>query len=311
MSVDIQEYPVFEKGIFKKYPSLFDAYFQYVPDHQKKKYQRARKALLKYEEKYKWQVIKGSGYCGSTHPGTGKTFIGVMTGTTNPLYDSDCLYVNHSQNVFAISDPPGATTFSRGLITELDKLLQTEPVEDLEAMINEVNRNAGAELRGMATLALIHFPLGSSKASFLLSGDSILFHGNTILQKISRLDALPNRLGTPNTYFELKRVNVVEGDFFVLASDGINAARPPGNERQLDKIILNLASNDADNFALNVATTCNDVNEEKNNGRVRTFFSGGDDVSVILIDPQKLQPSDSKKSYILGGYLEGCVLTYT
>jgi hypothetical protein len=309
LSIDIQEYPVFEKGIFKKYPALFDAYLRNVPEHQKKKYQKARKTLPEYEETYKWPVIKGPGYCGTTHPGTGKTFTGVMTGASHPVYNSDCLYINNSQNVFAISDPPGATTFSRGLITELDKLLQTESVENLEAMINEVNRNAGAGLKGMATLAIVHFPLGSSKALFLLSGDSILFHGNAVKQKIYRLEAVPNRWGTPSVYFELQKIDIIEGDFFVLASDGITAARPPGNNSKFDKVVLNLASNDADNFALNVATACNAVNEEENNGRARTFFGGGDDVSVIMIDPQKLQPADSKKSYILGGYVEGCMLT--
>ncbi len=311
MSVDIQEYPVFEKGIFKKHPALFAAYLQNIPDYQKKKYQKARKAIIKYEEEYKFPVIKGPGYCGTTHPGTGKIFFGAMTGATHPVYNSDCLYVNHSQNVFAISDPPGATTFSRGLITQLDKLLQTESVDNLEAMVNDVNRSAGAKLRGMATLALIHFPSGSSKASFVLSGDSILFHGNTIEQKISSLEAMPDRWGTPSAYFELQQIDIVEGDFFVLASDGITAVRPHGNDIKLDNIVLNLASSDEDNFALNVATACNDVIEEKNAGQVRAFFDSSDDVSVIMINPQKLQPADTKKSYILGGYQEGCMLTYT
>jgi len=304
LSVAIQEYPVFEKGIFKKHPALFDAYFRNMPDHQKNKYQKARKTLPEYEGKYKWPVIKGPGYCGTTHPGSGKVFNGVMTGATHPVYNSDCLYVNPSQNVFAISDPPGATTFSRRLMTELDKLMQTESVENLESMINDVNRNAGAGLRDRATLVLVQFPFGSSKALFLSSGDSILYHGNTIQQRISRMEAVPNRWGTPNAYFELRQVDIVEGDFFILASDGITAVRPPGNDIKLDEVILNLASNDTDNFALNVATICNDVIEEEYGDRVRTFFGGGDDVSTIMIDPPKLQPADTKKSYIMGGYVE-------
>lgn len=302
--ISIQEYPIFEKGIFKKNPALFNPYFRNTPDHQKKKYQKARESLPKYEGKYKWPVIKGPGFCGTTHPGAGKIFNGVMTGATHPVYNSDCLYVNPSQNVFAISDPPGVTTFSRKLITELDKLLQTESVENLEILINEVNRNAGTGLRDRATLALIHVPLGSSKALFVLSGDSILFHGNTIQQNISRLETVPNRWGTPNAYFKLQQIDIAEGDFFVLASDGITSVRPPSNDIKLDEVVLNLTINDPDNFALNVSTTCNEIVEETDASRKRTIFGGGDDISAILVDPQKLQPSDSEDIYIFGGYVE-------
>ena len=249
-------------------------------------------------------MVEGPGFCGATHPGAGKVFHGIMTGATHPVYNSDCLYANPSKNVFAISDPPGVTTFSRGLITELDRLLKSESIENLETMINKVNRNAGTGLRDRATLALIHIPLDSPKASFVLSGDSILFHGNVIQQKICRLEAVPNRWGTPNAYFELQQIDTAEGDFFVLASDGITAVRPANTTTKLDETILNLINDDPDNFALNVATNCNVIVEDENAGRVRTIFGCGDDVSVMLIDPLKLEPSDSKKSYILGGYVE-------
>ena len=43
---------------------------------------------------------------------------------------------------------------------------------------------------------------------------------------------------------------------------------------------------------------------EENGGLLRTSFGGGDDVSVMMIDPQKLQQAESKKSYIMGGYVE-------
>ena len=301
--ISIQEYPVFEKGVFKKHPALFEPYSRNIPEHQKKKYQKMRKALPKYEETYQWQLISGPGFCGTTHPGTGKIFHGVMTGATHPVYNSDCLYVNPSQNVFAISDPPGITTFSRGLITQLDERLQSEPVGNLEAIINEVNRNAGNGLRDRSTLALIHFPPDNpGKALTLLSGDSLLFHGNTLHKRITRLPAVTNRWGTPNAYFELQQVNITEGDFFVLASDGITAVRPNGKAVKLDTIILNLAISDPDNFALNVAITCNQIIEEENAGQVRTTFGGGDDISVTLIDPAEFRPDRSEKSYILGGY---------
>ncbi len=304
--ISIQEYPVFEKGIFKEHQVLFDPYSRNIPEHQKKKYQKARSTLPKYEGTYQWQLIDGPGFCGTTHPGTGKTFHGVMTGAAHPIYNSDCLYVNPFQSVFAISDPPGITTFSRGLITELDRLLQKNSVENLEAIVNEVNRNAGAGLRDRATLALIHFtPENPHKALALLSGDSYFFHVNAIRQTISRLEAVPNRWGTPNAYFSLQQIDISEDDFFILASDGITAVRPANQDIKLDEVILNLAISDPDNFAFNVAATCNQIIEEENAGQVRTTFGGGDDVSIILIHPAKLQTPDSSKSYILGGYIDG------
>ncbi len=303
--ISICEYPIFGRGIFKKCPALFDPYFRNTPDHQQKKYQKARRTLPKYEEKYQWQVIDGPGFCGAVHPGTGKIFHGIMTGTAHPVYNSDCLYANPSQKVFAISDPPGVTTFSRKLITKLDELLQSDPVERLEDMINKVNRNAGTGLRDRATLALIHFPTEDrSKGLVVLSGDSLLFQGNSVKKTISRLEAVPNRWGTPNAYFELRQIDIAEDDFFVLASDGVGAIRYANQIENLDGIILNMVTNDSDGLAYNIAHNCNEVIEQETAGRTRTMFGCGDDLSVILIEPAKLQPTDSANSYILGGYIE-------
>lgn len=303
MTVTIQEYPVFEKGVFKKFPALFDAYFKNTPDHQKKKYQQAKRTLPKYEGTFKWQLIQGPGFSGATHPGTGKIFNGVMTASTHPVYNSDCLYINPSQNVFAISDPPGVTTFSRGLITELDKLLQTKPVENLEVLVNEVNRNAGSGLRDRATLVLVHFPKNQpNEAQVLHSGDSYLFQVNTHKRIIARLDAVPSRWGTPNAHFELTQVDFSEGDIFILASDGISAVRPRDQDNGLDEVVFSHLSSDPENFVFNVTQNCNGIFEEQNAGRTRTAFGGGDDISVMVIDPSKLQPADGE-SHIIGGYV--------
>jgi len=303
--ISIHEYPIFEKGIFKKHPALFDAYFRNTPDHQKKKYQKARRTLPKYEEQYKWQVINGPGFCGTTHPGRGKIFHGAMTGATHPVYNSDCLYVNPSQNVFAVSDPPGITTFSRDVITRLDELLKSDSVEKLEDMVNEVNRNAGTGLRDRATLVLIHLPRKTADKALILScGDSHLFLGNTIKQKISRLEAEENRWGTLNAHFKLKQIDIVEGDFFVLASDGINIIRSSSKTNNLDDTILNMMTSDPDNFVYNIALNCNEIIEQETAGQTRTVFGCGDDLSAILIEPAKLQPTDSNESHILGGYVE-------
>lgn len=302
--IRVHHYPVFEKGVFKKYPSLFDAYFLNVPDHIRDKYQEARKSIPRYEKKATWMLVAGPGFCGATHPGTGKIFNGIMTRDTHPAYNSDCVYVNPAQNVFALSDPPGITTFSRGMLTELDRLLKAGSVDNLEAMINEVNRNAGTGLRDRATLALVHIPVnGSNKARIIHSGDSYLFLGSRTSQKLTKLEAVPNRWGTPNAYFKLQDIKFSPGDVFILASDGISAVRPHRQEANIEDVLWIMMNDDHDNFVYNVAQRCNRVQQDKNPDRPRTWFGGGDDVSIMLVDPVRLQPLDSSESYILGGYV--------
>ncbi len=303
--IRIHEYPIFEKGIFKENPALFDPYFRNIPEHQKKKYEIARGNISKYEERYKWQLIEGPGFCGAVNPGTGKVFHGVMTGSTHPVYNSDCLYVNTTKNIFAISDPPGITEFSRHLITRLDELLKSGSVDNLESMINEVNLNAGTGLRDRATLALVHFLSNTpEKAMVLHCGDSYLFIGNTITQKISRIEAEAHRWGTLNAQFKLKEIDITEGDFIIIASDGISAIRSTSQAHNLDSMLLNLVNTDADNFAFDVISNCNEIVEQESAGRTRTTFGCGDDLSAILIDPSKLKSSEHNDSYIFGGYVE-------
>ncbi len=303
--IELQQNPIFEKGIFEQHPALFDPYFRNIPDHQRKKYQKARKSVSKYENKLQWQILNGPGFCGATHPGAGKVFHCGMIGAAHPGYNSDCLYVNPLHNIFAISDPPGATAFGRELITKLDKLVKSGPIENLEAMINEVNQTSGKGLRDRATLTMLHLPAPlSNKGIALLSGDSYFFHCNSIHKTISRLDAVPSRWGTPTASFKLVSVELSRGDFFILASDGITAVRPTNHDSKLDEVILDMAIKDPDNFVLNVINICNQISEEENAGQVRTVFGCGDDLSAIIIEPEKLQTPDSGESYILGGYLE-------
>ncbi len=302
---NITDYPVFEKGIFKQHPALFNPYFRNIPDHLKQKYQKARKAMGRYEKSCTWNVIVGPGFCGSIHPGAGKVFHGAMTGAAHPVYTSDCLYVNTRQQVFAISDPPGVTTFSRDLITRLDERLQSNSAVGLEGMINEINQNAGTGLRDRATLALVHFPGDTpGQAMTLLCGDSYLFRGNKSRQTLSKMEAEPNRWGTLNARFELKSVTIEEDDFFILASDGITAIRLTEDSLRLEDILLKMVLDDAESFAKKVAGMSNQVVQEENAGQIRTTFGCGDDLSVILIEPEKLRADVSDGRHILGGYVE-------
>lgn len=307
-TVSIQEFPVFERGVFKRNPALFDAYHRNIPDHQRQKYERARRSLHRYEETVTWQVIRGPGFCGATHPGAGKIFNGVMTGDMHPVYNSDCLYVNPTRRVFAVSDPPGVTTFSRGLMTELDSLLQDDLGLDLEEAVNKVNREAGSGLRDRATLALVHLPyddLGrcGGSAQVLVAGDTALFRGNLREKSLERLSAYASRWGTPNVYFDMQAIDVHEEDFFIIASDGIVAVRAGESEMSIDEALLDVAATNFDGFAFEIARRCNDIVQEQTIDRVRTAFASGDDISLILIDPSRLQPTASSESYILGGYV--------
>ena len=228
-----------------------------------------------------------------------------MTDSTHPMYNSDCLYINPEKRIFAISDPPGITEFARELITKLDHLLKSDSAENLEFMINEVNKNAGTGLRDRATLSLVHFPPAfHRKANFLLCGDSHLFYGNINTKKISRMQAEPNRWGTLNAVFELKQIDIQKGDFLILASDGISAIRSMNESHDLDNLLLDMVVTDPLNFALDVTRKCNRIVTQESAGITRTTFGCGDDLSVVLIEPEKLDLLNEDNSYILGGYVE-------
>ena len=154
--IHINYYPVFEKGTFEKYPALFDRFIQNTPGHIKKKYQKAWKTLPQYEETITWPSVIGPGFCGATHPGADNVFVETMVGSSNFIYNSDCVYINPSQKVFAISDPPGITTCSRKLFTKLNDYLQTGSTENIETIVNKLNRETS--LGDDATLTLICFP---------------------------------------------------------------------------------------------------------------------------------------------------------
>jgi hypothetical protein len=84
-------------------------FFRNTPAYLVKKHQAAKERLPKFETTVQWSMVQGSGYRGATHPGAGKSFSGIMNGSSYPDYDSDCIYINPSRKVFAVSDSPGMT----------------------------------------------------------------------------------------------------------------------------------------------------------------------------------------------------------
>lgn len=305
-SFHIQHYPVFEKGIFEKHPPLFNRFIQRTPDHLKKGYQKARETLHKYEETITWPLLVGPGFCGATHPGAENIFVNTMVSSTDSIYNSDCLYVNPSQKVFAISDAPGRTTSSRKLFVELDRYLKAGSVDNLEAIINELNGKT--KMDDGATLSLICFPRnrlddGLTEALAFVAGDTYLFYGNIFERRMTRIEGNPEFLGTPYIHLESKHIVLAEGDFFVIVTDGILSLRVNNENTGLEEILLDHINSDLDNFALNVIKSCNRSSEERIYDRVITRFGGSDNVSALLVYPGKLIDTDYQESFILGGYI--------
>jgi hypothetical protein len=303
--VRIQNYPLFEKGVFEKYPSLFNTYLHNMPGHLKEKYQKARKTLSKYEEILTWSLVSGPGFCGVTHPGAGKTFNGIMVGSNSPIYNSDCVYANPSKHIFAISDSPGVTTFSRDLFMKLDLCLQSRPVDDLETIINDLSSKTTAN--DHATFTAIGFYAPRSEKGFdsalaFVAGDTFLFHGNVFQGTMTRVEGNPNFLGTSNIYFEPIHINIEKGDFFVIASDGITAVRSDHQDTRLENALLGHLNSDPEKFVSHVIQTCNRIMEEKMPFGLRTSLGGSDDISVFLVYPEKLSDTICQNSVILGGY---------
>jgi hypothetical protein len=67
-------------------------FFRNTPAYLVKKHQAAKERLPKFETTVQWSMVQGSGYRGATHPGAGKSFSGIMNGSSYPDYDSEGNY---------------------------------------------------------------------------------------------------------------------------------------------------------------------------------------------------------------------------
>ncbi len=298
----VSHYPVFEAGIFQKHPELFDIYLHGAPPHLRKQYEERQLALRKYEGELTWPAVVGRGFCGATHQGAGNIFNSTLVGSHSLLYNSDSLYVNPALNIFAVADSPGVTTFSRRLFEKLDLYLATHPADDLEAVINDLNKNAG---RGdSATLTLVYLPKDRRRAVLFIAGDTYLFQGNIFQKTIKRLEGVPQLLGTVYARILPQYLDLVPGDFFVIVSDGIFAIRANNGEAKLEELLLHHAVNGLEDFATNVIKHCNMVATERLGDRVITSFVSSDNVSALLVYPEQLMNlNGEQKSLILGGYV--------
>jgi hypothetical protein len=296
--IRISHLAVFPEGFFEKYPSLLDVYQNNTPRLEKPR-------IADYEKKITWQHITGPGFCGATHPGAGKCFNRLMTGASIPVFNSDCLYVHAGRRVFAVSDPPGATTISRKLFEELDRRLADDPERRLHDHIHDLALDIHPNTQ--PTLALIHFPengaSGPDGASVFVAGDTQVFHGNLDEHRLTRIKGTRQFWGTASRHARPRKVALKPDDFFIIASDGIEALRQTNPNCTIEEVLLDLVKTDPRNFAANLAHACNQVYQESFNGTSRTLLTGHDDMTVMILWPTELGKAQNGNAAILGGRL--------
>ena len=213
-SIKISRFPLFKKDVFKNNPSLFTPFFRNTPEALKKRYQKAQNRLPEFENTMQWSMISGRGFCGATHPGAGKSFSKIMIGSEYSIYDSDCIYINPSRNIFAISDPLGMTTFSRELFEDMDKHLKTTSDRDVGRLINRLKQNIRPNERATLTLLSVDKNQSASitpKAYAFIAGDTYLFHGNFRQKKIVRVRGQDAFIGRLSSYLEPIELDIWRG----------------------------------------------------------------------------------------------------
>ncbi len=297
----IQHYPVFRKGTFQQHPDLFSRFEQNCPIHLKTRYDRIWQMMPHFEETITWPLLKGPGFWGATHPGADTVFVNIMVGIDTYVYDSDCLYVNQADWVFAISDPPGITTGSRRLFQRLDSYLKTG-MTDIEALVNRLNKEIHPD-EG-ATLSLVHLPVDKpGKAQYVVAGDSFLFQGNMSTHSLKTINGTHDFIGTPHVTFEVREIETKPGDFFLIASDGILSLAYADPSRKLGNAFLGHLNGNINDFIYDVVTAANNYYEETIYDRKLGRFGGNDNVSILLVMPEDVKCYPGEDSTILGGYI--------
>ena len=300
----IQQFPIFPRGTFNTHQNLFVRFGENTSGHLKQKYEETWQGLTRFEETITWQMLTGPGICAATHPGADNVFVEIMVGINSYVYNSDCVYVNPSRKIFAVSDPPGITTGSRRIFEKLDGFIHQNSIKDnLQHTINRLNREMNPS-EG-ATLSLLHFRkhIPHATQSFI-AGDTFLFHGNLQDRTMQIIKGQDNFIGTPYAEFHPIEHLVKPGDFFLIASDGILSIKTDSTPGRLEDIMLNYLENDWRTFVPALMNAANAFYQEKIYDRTFSRFGGKDNISLLMVFPEELGEFETEKSYILGGYLE-------
>jgi len=307
MSVEIKHYPIFEEGTFREHPELFDRFLHHASAYLMKKFEKARLVLRGYEGDITWPLITGPGFSAATHPGSDSILINTMFEANRYVYDSDCLYINPRERVFAVSDPPGVTTASRRLFRKLDQYLSEGSPDGLESMVNRLSLETGYD--DNATLCLVHFPRTGSpgppaEAIVYVAGDTILFRGCPRRKTLDRIPGSPQFIGTSHAYFKPRRIDLERGELFVIASDGISSLLSIHRGESLEGVLLRYLEEGLEMFVSTAIEQSNARYTQIANGNEIPRFGGNDNVTILAVCPDQLADTDSCGSFILGGYTE-------
>lgn len=294
----INLHPVFAEGTFRGHPDLLTRFTRHAADHMIGRYERAWQILLAYEGALRWPLLSGPGFHAATHPGADTIFSDTMAGLEDSLYNSDCVYVNPAERVFAVSDPPGITDSARRLFERLDGILGME--DDVEGLVNRLNHEMPAgESTAFCLLRILPGDPGTVAA--MVAGDALLFHGNARQRTVRAIPARAPFLGTPYAVFQARKIPLAPDDFFILASDGILSLKGNDPDRRLEDLLRDHLDGDEELFVLRAMEACNGHFVQEVLGRTVPRFGGCDNVSLVFVRPDGLRTDHRRKSFILGG----------
>ncbi|MFC1920067.1 hypothetical protein ACFLWX_04680 [Chloroflexota bacterium] len=299
----IQHYHVFEKGVFESNPSLFERFNNHIADNIRSRYSYIKETLSKYVDSITWPIVKGIGFCGATHPGAEKIFSTIMRGSY-VVHNSDCIYINPFDQVFAISDAPDMSTYSRALLTKIDEHLK-RGYHDLEGIIADSVKKITAH--DHATLSLLCFPKNKEGRKLValafVAGDTYIFHGNIARRRLAHIDGEPQFIGKTLKHCQPQYFDLEESDFFIIASDGVLSARSNSEKPIQDTLWDYLDPRDLHESVSNIVRGCNLISEEMVDSRVINRFRGGDDISVLVIYPEQLADIECRRTILMGGWI--------
>jgi hypothetical protein len=187
----------------------------------------------------------------------------------------------------------------------MDRYLSNGSTDGLEVIINRISENTG--YHDCATLSLVHIPENPSRNSpneavVYLAGDTMLFHGNLFRKTLNQIEGNPQFLGTTHAYFEPKYIPLEQGDYFIIASDGILSLLSHNPEENIAVLLLKYLSSKLDEFVCRVVEQCNAYFKQYANGNEVPRFGGTDNVTVVMVRPDDLADTKSPETFLLGGY---------
>jgi len=307
-AINIKYSPIFKKDTFKQHPELFDRFFHNAAGITLEMLQKSRASLAGGEEIETWPLITGPGFYGATHPGANNILVETMYSGDRYIYNSDCLYINPRNKIIAVADPPGKTLSSRKLLLELDRCLKEQPPESLETIINDISRSRRYD--DAAALSLVHFPElpqdgGQMEAEAYVSGDILFYHGNQPNMTLQSVKGNPQPIGTTHAEFKPQKVRIDKGDFLLLASDGVDAVLAGNRDETVEQVLLTLLNEgDPEKFIQALIQRCNEYYVYYYDAATAIPRLGGDDnISILIVYPEKLRETNDSRSYLLGGFL--------